>query len=295
MSGCTGATRIQSRDDFKKFLISYHTIISQFPGFISMEPTGSYNSNVNKTDFGDIDIVVHVDSPDDKTTVKKKLVAFLNNLSSDIIVPFTSIKHAGKRTYNAGELISVRYNDSDVGYSVQIDNIVALSESEAIFKKEFLNLSAATQGLILGLVKTACIENDTQQLLNSLGIDVDTHLASNQEFEFSLSSVELQLRRVTYEAGTFKQQTKEVVWASNNFNDLKKVLYQVDTSLPFEQLLIESASVLQNPRSFKRIVGVFSSMISVKSGEIGTAKAYEKEQALFKINKTFNYENCYAE
>ena len=62
MSGSTGANRVKSREDFKQFLTSYQNIISKFPGFVSMKPSGSYNSNPDKMDFGDIDIVVHIES-----------------------------------------------------------------------------------------------------------------------------------------------------------------------------------------------------------------------------------------
>ena len=60
MSGSTGADRIQSREHFKKFLVSYENLIKKFPGFVSIEPSGSYNSNPNKTEFGDIDLITHI-------------------------------------------------------------------------------------------------------------------------------------------------------------------------------------------------------------------------------------------
>ena len=49
MSGSTGADRIQSREHFKKFLVSYESLLKKFPGFVSIKPSGSYNSNLNKT------------------------------------------------------------------------------------------------------------------------------------------------------------------------------------------------------------------------------------------------------
>lgn len=287
MSGSTGADRVKSREDFKQFLKSYQTIISKFPGFKSMTPSGSYNSNPDKMDFGDIDIVVHIESPKDKATVKKELVSFFDKMPDNVIVPFTSPKHAGKRTYNAGELVTVRYHDDQLGYSAQIDNIVALDQTEATFKQQFLDLPAPKQGLILGLVKVATIETDPAVLFKKLGIRVPGRLEENQEYEFNLSSVELQLRKVTYEPGTFKQVDREIVWTSRSFEDLQKLLYQYDLSLPFDKLLAQSKQVLKNPRSNSRMQGVFGSMISVKSGEVGTAKGAEKEAALAKIRSAF--------
>lgn len=288
MSGSTGADRVKSREDFKQFLTSYQNIISKFPGFISMKPSGSYNSNPDKMDFGDIDIVVHIESSKDKATVKKELVAFLDRLPDNVIVPFTSDKHAGKRTYNAGELVTVRYHDERLGYSAQIDNIVALDQTEASFKQQFLDLPAPKQGLILGLVKVAAIETTPAELFSKLGIKVNESLDDNQEYEFNLSSVELQLRKVTYEPGTYKQTDREVLWTSRNFEDLQKLLYQFDLNLSFDKLLSQSKQMLKNPRSSNRMQGVFGSMISVKSGEIGTAKGAEKTAALDKVKSTFS-------
>jgi len=287
MSGSTGADRVKSREDFKQFLNSYQRIISKFPGFTSMKPSGSYNSNPDKMDFGDIDIVVHIESPKDKATVKKELVAFFDKMPDNVIVPFTSAKHAGKRTYNAGELVTVRYHDEQLGYSAQIDNIVALDQTEASFKQQFLDLPAPKQGLILGLVKVATIETDPAILFKKLGIPNPGPLDKNQEYEFNLSSVEIQLRKVTYEPGTFKQANREILWTSRSFEDLQKLLYQYDLGLPFDQLLAQSKQTLKNPRSNNRMQGVFGSMISVKSGEVGTAKGAEKDAALSKIKSTF--------
>jgi hypothetical protein len=44
---------------------------------------------------------------------------------------------------------------------------------------------------------------------------------------------------------------------------------------------------IKNPRSRERIKGLFASMISVKSGEIGTEKGAEKEKSLALVQQTF--------
>lgn len=287
MSGVAGADRVKSRQDFKQFLTSYQQLIAKFPGFISLQPSGSYNSNPDKMDFGDIDLIVHIQSTKDKAAVKKELQAFFHNHPDTVIVPFSSGKHAGKRSYNAGELVSVRYHDDTLGYSAQIDNIVALDQTEASFKQEFLDLPAEKQGLILGLVKIAAIETQPQILFKRLGITARDNLEPNQEYEFNLSSVELQLRLVTYEPGTYKQADRQVLWTSRSFDDLKKLLYQYKLDADFDSLLLQAKQTIKNPRSNARMEGVFSSMITVKSGEVGTAKGAGKEAALAKIQQTF--------
>jgi hypothetical protein len=287
MSGVAGADRVKSRADFQHFLQDYKQLISLFPGVVSVTPSGSYNSNPDKQDFGDIDLIVHIKSTLDKAQVKKQLQAFFMKEPETKIVPFSSEKHAGKRTYNAGELVSVRYHDDELGYSAQIDNIIALDQSEASFKQQFLDMPAEKQGLVLGLVKIATIETDPQILFKKLGIRAPQLTEDNQEYEFNLSSVELQLRKVTYKPGTYEQQSREVVWTSRDFDDLQKLLYQYDLNGTFSELLAQTKSTIRNPRSSNRIKGVFDSMITVKSGEVGTAKGAGKQAASAAVNQTF--------
>lgn len=287
MSGSTGADRIKSRKHFEKFLKSYETLISKFPGFVSIKPSGSFNSDLSKQDFGDIDLITHIKSNKDKATVKKELAAFMSKLPDSIIVPFSSVKYSGKKVANTGEIVTVRYHDAELGYSVQIDNIIALDHTEAEFKGTFLDLPAEKQGLILGLVKVASIESDPVILFNKLRIKAPTDLPPDTEYEFNLSSVELQLRRVHYEPGTYRQKSRDVVWTSRDFKAVKSLLYQYDLNKPFDDLLKQAKLKVHNPRSHKRITGVFTSMISVKSGEAGTLKGHNKEVAINKIKRVF--------
>jgi hypothetical protein len=287
-SGVAGASRVPSRVAFKQFLKDYEQLISKFPGYQSMEATGSYHSDPSKQDFGDIDLVIHIQSDNDKATVKKDLVKFLQSQPETVVVPFSSEKHAGKRSYNAGELVSVRFHSDKVGDSAQIDNIIALSSAEAQYKKEFLNYAAPKQGLILGLVKVATLETDPAKLFKLLGIKVNPKLAPDQEWEFNISPVELQLRRVQYEPGTYKQIGREVVWSSRDMNHLTRLLYQYDLNDSFEQMLAKAKQVVKNPRSGNRIVGMFKTMITVKSGEVGTPKGQQKIDATNKIERTFS-------
>lgn len=285
MSGVTGSNRVKSRLDFRQFVASYLNVVRLFPCVVNVRTAGSYNSDLDKEDFGDIDLIVLVKSGSDKAKIKKEMQAFFTALPDSVIVPFTSAKHAGKRTYNAGELVTVRYHDPVLQYSVQIDNILALSEQEANFKQEFLNMPAEKQGLILGLVKVAAIETEPESLFKKLSNGSLPQLLPDQEYEFNLSSVELQLRKVTYQEGTFEQASREVVWSSQNFKDLRSLLYQYDIGKDFHELLIDCRSVIKNPRSNKRIQGVFASMISVKSGEVGTPKGEGKIKSLTQIKE----------
>ena len=288
MSGVTGAERVKSRQDYERFVASYLPLIKQFPGFVSLNKSGSYNSDPNKQNFGDIDLIAHIQSDQDKATTKKQLVKFFEKQPDTTIVPFTSVKHPGKRTYNSGEIVTVRYHDDEMGYSVQIDNIIAADEGEVSFKQHFLDMPAEKQGLVLGLVKVATIETAPAILFKKLGINASTELGPDQEYEFNLSSVKLELRKVTYEQGTFKQLDREIIWSSQNWEDLQKLLYQYDLNSSFEELLNKTKQVIKNPRSSQRIQGVFASMITVKSGEVGTAKGAGKEAALDKIRQTFS-------
>lgn len=287
MSGSTGADRIQSREHFKQFLASYEKLIKKYPGFVSIKPSGSYNSDLSKQSFGDIDLITHIKSDKDKATVKKELAAWLAKLPDSTIVPFRSERYKGKKFLNTGEIVTIRYHDPILDYSVQIDNIIALDHTEAKFKGDFLDMPAEVQGLVLGLVKSATVETDPSILFKKLGIKAPLDIPKDSEYEFNLSSIELQLRHVQYEPGTYKQASRKVVWTSRNFKDLEKLLYQYDLSLPFDKLLAQAKLKIKSPRSKQRISGVFRSMVSVKSGEVGTDKGRNKDIAIKKITQTF--------
>lgn len=289
MSGSTGAERVRSREDFKIFLKSYERLLKKFPGFVSIAPSGSYNSDLSKNTFGDIDLITLIDGRGkDKKAVKKELAAFLAKLPDDVAVPFSSPRYNGKKFLNTGEIVTIRYQDPQLGYSVQVDNIIALDKTEARFKEKFLNFPAEKQGLILGLIKVATIETPLPKLLRTIGVDssIADGLREDQEYEMNLSSIELQLRKVTYEGiGSFKQKSREIVWTSRDFSIIEKVLSKYDLDASFEDLLAQTKRNLKNQRSKNRIKGIFSSMISVKSGEVGTPKGNNKLAAIDKINK----------
>jgi hypothetical protein len=77
------------------------------------------------------------------------------------------------------------------------------------------------------------------------------------------------------------------VWRSRDMQDLERLLYQYDLDADFESLLAQARQSVRNPRSGPRIVGLFRSMITVKSGEVGTPKAQQKIQAIKQITQAF--------
>jgi len=293
MSGVTGNNKIQSRKDFREILKTAEEIIKDFPGFVSIEPTGSYNSDKKKTTFGDIDLITHIDGSvydNDKKKIKSALAKHFKVMSDSIIVPFASEKYAGKKYYNSGEIITISLNTPNPSIlPCQVDYMIAMDASETKFKKDFLDMPAAKQGIVLGLIKTSLIEQQPNAVFKRLKIKEDNKTLSNvEEFEFNLSSKEIQLRRVQYDKpGSFKQASRQIVWTSRDWNDLSIILKDFDLGLSFDKLVAQAKSKLKKTRSSNRMAGVFKSMISIKSGEVGKQKGIDKQKALDKVQKLF--------
>lgn len=285
MSGSTGADRVKSREDYKIFLRDYKALISRYPSFFDLWPSGSYNSDLSKTSFGDIDLITSLNTNDPKGVAKKNLAKWLEY--QDCVIPFSSEKYLGKRSLNTGEIVTVRFYSDELGYSAQVDNIIALSSTEAEFKSRFLDMPAEKQGLVLGLVKIATIETDPSILFDRLGIMPKEVLREFQEWEFNLSSSELQLRLVEYIPHTFKEKSRTIIWRSTDFSQVEKLLEGYDLFSSFDELLSACYDTINSNRSPNRICGVFTSMVSIKSGEVGTAKALKKQESIDKILSTF--------
>ena len=196
MSGSAGGNRIP-RAAVEKTVQEYiQKVLSKFPSFRGAKISGSYNTGT-KSDFGDIDLIVQLDS-EDKKNIKAELAKYVSSLSDDVIVPFKSDKYKGKKFLNTGEIITILYPITGMpGNFVQIDNIISISDKEAEFKKEFLDYPAEIQGLLLGLAKVACLEEDPQSIFARMGIKNIPALEPDQEYEFNLSSSGLTLRIVT--------------------------------------------------------------------------------------------------
>jgi cytidyltransferase-like protein len=288
MSGSAGGNRI-TRGSVAKTVDSYiNRILKKFPAFKSAKVSGSYNTST-KEDFGDVDLIVNLEATD-KKNIKLELAKFLSDLPDNVIVPFKSEKYKGKKYLNTGEIITILYPiEGQPGEYVQIDNIVSISDDEAEFKKEFLDYPAEIQGLLLGLAKVICLEEDPKAIFARMGIKNIPELEANQEYEFNLSSAGLTLRIVTLD--NFKEVDRTEVWKTSNWSNIKQLFtnYKIDGS--FEDLLNDISSKVKNPRSKNRIKGIFNSMVSIKSGEVGTPKGDNKQKSLDKVNNILSETN----
>jgi hypothetical protein len=287
MSGSAGGNRV-TRQAVQNTVDSYiDKVLKKFKAFEDAKISGSYNAG-DKEDFGDIDLIVTLKG-DNKKQIKKELADYLNSLPDNIIVPFKSDKYRGKKSLATGEIVTVLYPiEGTTDQFVQIDNMISLSDEESTFKKSFLDYPAELQGLLLGLVKVVLLEEKPKEVFKRLGIKNLPKLEDNQEFEFNLSSAGLTLRKVTL-TPDFKQTAREDIWSSSNWNNVRTLLknYKIDDS--FENLLDDIVKNTKNERSKNRIKGIFKSMISVKSGEIGTPKGEKKTQSIKKVEDLLEY------
>ena len=280
MSGVAGGHRISNTDVHATFHKYIDEVLKGIPGFKKASLSGSVKT-ASKKDYGDLDIITWFEG-EDKKEVKQRIIDRINTLPDTVIVPFKSEKYIGKRYYNSGELISVLYPiEGKEDEFIQIDNIIAISEEETAFKGSFLDLPAEKQGLLIGLAKVILLEQDPEDVFRRMGITGTPKLKKGEEFEFNLSSVKLSLRKVKLEG--FKEVSREEIWSTTNWGLIKILFKGFNIDGSFEDLLDDISRKLNNPRSKNRIAGIFKSMVSVKSGEVGTAKAAGKEAALEKV------------
>jgi len=277
MSGVAGGNRIKREDIQKTFNDYINLVLKKIPNFIEATLSGSIKTGA-KTDFGDLDIIASFKG-ENKQEVKQQIINSITSLPTSLIVPFKSPKYKGRRYYNAGELVSVLFPiTGQPGQYIQVDNIIALSKEEHNFKNMFLDLPAEKQGLLIGLVKTVLLEEDSKNVFRKLGIRNLPPLEKGEEYEFNLSSVNLSLRKVKLE--NFKELSREIIWSSADWSLVEKLLQNYNINSSFEELLNDISSKLKNPRSKKRVSGIFKGMVSVKSGEVDTPKGDNKERAI---------------
>lgn len=278
MSGAAGGTRIPRAAVEQTVKDFVNKILSKIPGFKSAKISGSYNQPV-KQDFGDIDLVVSIETDQSKKEVKKMIVDYFEGLSDKELPYLNTEKHKGKKAINHGEIISNLYPISGMpGEFVQIDNIIAVSESEGDFKKVVLDYPAEIQGLILGLVKTPLLEEDPEQVFKRMGIKDVPSLGPNQEYEFHLDTSGLSLKIVTLDEN-YRQLDSNIVWESTSWEDVKRLLKDFNLDGTFDQF-IEKIKKFKNPRSKNRVKGFFKTSIKVGPAEKGTPKGDGKQQAL---------------
>lgn len=273
MSGSAGGNRIL-REDVEDTVDNYYCdVLSRYMFYEGHVVTGSYNCS-DKPDFGDIDLIVQV-SP---LSRKKHLIEYIKEFDDDIILPFRSQKYHGKKYLNTGEILTVLFPIADCKGAVQIDNILSFSLEETHFKNSFLSLPAIKQGLVLGLAKVALLEKPYL-------FPYEINISTGQELEFNLSSSKLTLRLVDI-TPDFKITRKEDVWETQDWTFVEdKILQDYDFTASFEEILTQIRKTIKHPRSINRIKGIFKSMVSVKTGEVGTEKGLEKENSLNLISK----------
>jgi len=285
MSGVAGGNRILKQDVQPTFNKYVEQVLSKIPGFKKASLSGSIKAG-SKTDFGDLDIITWFEG-DDKREVKQRIIDAISKIASDVIVPFKSEKYSGRRYYNSGELISVLFPiEGKPDQFIQVDNIIALTEEESVFKGSFLDLPAEKQGLLIGLAKVILLEENPDEVFRRMGISNLPQLQQDEEFEFNLSSVKLSLRKVKLD--NFKEVAREEVWSTTNWGTIKILFRGFNIDGSFEDLLDDISKRLTNSRSKNRVAGIFKSMVSVKSGEVGTPKGKGKEDALEKVAQTLS-------
>jgi len=285
LSGVAGGTRILKQDVQATFNKYVEEVLKKIPGFKKASLSGSVKAG-SKADFGDLDIITWFEG-DDKKEVKQRIIDAISKLPNNVVVPFKSEKYAGRRYYNSGELISILYPIAgQEDQYIQVDNIIALTEEESVFKGSFLDLPAEKQGLLIGLAKVILLEENPDDVFRRMGISNLPPLGEGEEYEFNLSSVKLSLRKVKLE--NFKEVGREEIWSTTNWGVIKILFKGFNIDGSFEDLLDDIAKKLVNARSKNRVAGIFKSMVSVKSGEVGTPKGAGKEAALEKVAQTLS-------
>lgn len=277
MSGSIGADRIP-RSAVQDTVDSYiKKILSRFDGFRSAKITGSYNTG-QKKDHGDIDLAVYIEAGDrDLRTVKKELLAFLQ--ASPDTLAFKAGRNKGKKAQMYGTVVTCQVPIVGFeGLSVQVDNMVVLSEKDQEYTKCFLDADAAKQGLMMGLARTILLVESPESVFKRMGIKKLPELDKNQEFEFVLSGSGLSLRKVTLE--NFKEVDRQEIWRTNDWQDVVKLLKNFDLSQDFDHLLGQVKEKVQDARARRRIIGIMKSMINVGAGEEGTPKGDAKRRAI---------------
>ena len=287
MSGSIGGKRIK-RAEVQPTLDNYiEKVLKGFPGFVSAQITGSYNAGT-RADHGDIDIAVHIKGSDIKT-VKKNFKAYLDGLSDDLTPKFVFGRNEGKKAQLYGAIVTCGFPISGRPEDyVQIDNIIVTNENEQRFQREFLDLDAAKQGLVMGLIRVILHHKNADKILDHIGLVDLPKLSGSQEYEFVLSSAGLSFRRVTL-GNDMREVSRDELWRSANWDLVEYILSDFDLKQSYEELLEQVAKMVKNnERSRRRIVGIMKSMIRVGPGEVGTPKGIGKENAIKLAAETLN-------
>lgn len=274
MSGSIGGKRIK-RESVKGTLQDYiDNILMGFPGFVKANITGSYNTGIKK-DHGDIDIVVLVKGFDLKK-VKKDFKNYLDRNKSTM-PKFSKGNHIGEVSQMYGSIVTCGWWIDNTDDYVQIDNIIVLSEQDMDFQTKFLNLDAAKQAIVMGLIRVILNKKNIYDLFDTSCL-LKRH--NNQEYEFVLSTQGLSLRLVTLD--NHREIDRKEVWRSTNWMNVSMLINNIiNINDSYESIVNDIYNIFQyDERSLRRIVGIMKSMINIGPGEIGTQKGYNKEYAI---------------
>lgn len=279
MSGSIGGSRIL-REEVQPTLNNYiNNVLKGFPGFVSAQITGSYNAGTKK-DHGDIDLAVYIEG-DDIKKIKKDFKEYLESLDDGLTPRFIFGRNEGKKAQMYGTIVTCGSPISGrEDCYVQVDNIIVNSKEAQRFQKEFLDLDAAKQGLLMGLIRVILNYRNFNTILNRIEITNLPGLGWNQEYEFVLSSAGVSLRRVTLNE-EMKEVSRDELWRSCDWDVVKFITNGFDFSLPYEELLDKVAVMtMGDDRSRRRIIGIMKSMVNVGIAEQGTPKGDAKENAI---------------
>lgn len=280
MSGSIGGSRIKRESVQSTFNNYVNEVLKGFPGFVKAEITGSYNAGI-KNDHGDLDLVILVRGFDLKL-VKKNFRNYINSISDRMPV-FSKGNHIGEVSQMYGSIVTGGWWIDKGDDWVQVDNIIVLSEQDMEFQKEFLNLDAPKQALLMGLIRVILNKIDIYSLFDKTTLGKKNE---DQEYEFVLSSSGLSLRLITLNEDCKELDRKEI-WRTTDWNLVKILTHGlVNLNDPYEQILSDIYSMFYNDdRSCRRIVGIMKSMIKVGPGEVGTPKGFGKENAIMMAEK----------
>ena len=288
MSGSIGGSRIL-REEVQPTLNNYiNNVLKGFPGFVSAQITGSYNAGTKK-DHGDMDLAVYIDGNDIKK-IKKDFKSYLESLNDSLTPKFIFGRNKGKKAQMYGTIVTC--GTPIMGREdcyVQVDNIIVNSKEAQRFQKEFLDLDAAKQGLLMGLIRVILNYRNFNTILNRIGIIDLPGLGWNQEYEFVLSSAGVSLRRVTLNE-EMKEVSRDELWRSCDWDIVEFIINGFDFSQSYEDLLEKVATMtIGDNRSRRRIIGIMKSMINVGVGEVGTPKGDAKENAIKLVEEKLSY------
>lgn len=288
MSGSIGGSRIKKEEICKTFSSYKRYILEKYPIFKDVAITGSYNTG-NKADYGDIDVVVLFEQGDLKKQ-KKDFQCYLDALENFLTRPFIKGKNINKKSQLYGAIVTCGFpiTDREDDY-VQIDNIITNTSESWIFQKNFLDIEASKQALLMGIsrimfnyIDRDMIETLIKKKLSPIGED--------EEYEFSLSQKGLTLKRVLY-AEDKKEISCNIEYKTENWDLVCQLFSEFGISLKetYKDMLLYLQNLLsKDRRSKKRIIGVMNSMINIGHGEENTPKGEYKKLSIMLAESLLN-------